>query len=81
MILPIRALRTLVIANGGRVSNNSDSEVRESNAQGAKFDLIVLTFSWSEPHVGKRKGQRSNRKLNGPSGSFSTRSYMYVAHK
>ena len=67
---------TLVVISlgviGGLVSNNSDSEMRELNAQGAEFDLLAWAFSWSEPHVDKRKGQRSNRKLNGPSGSFST---------
>ena len=76
IILLIRATCTLVVISlgviGGLVSNNSDSEMRELNAQGAEFDLIACAFSWSEPHVDKRKGQRSNRKLNGPSGSFST---------
>ena len=76
MLLLIRAMCTLVVISlgviGGLVSNNSDSEMRELNAQGAEFDLIAWAFSWSEPHVDKRKGQRSNRKLNGPSGSFST---------
>ena len=76
MILLIRAMCTLVVISlgviGGLVSNNSDSEMRELNEQGAEFDLIAWAFSWSEPHVDKRKGQRSNRKLNGPSGSFST---------
>ena len=70
MILLIRAMCTLVVISlgviGGLVSNNSDSEMRELNAQGAEFDLLAWAFSWSEPHVGKRKGQRSNRKLNGP---------------
>ena len=77
MILLIRVMCTLVVISlgviGGLVSNNSDSKMRELNAQGAEFDLIAWAFSWSEPHVDKRKGQRSNRKLNGPSGSFSTR--------
>ena len=76
MILLIRVMCTLIVISlgviGGLVSNNSDSEMRELNAQGAEFDLIAWAFSWSEPHVDKRKGQRSHRKLNGPSGSFST---------
>ena len=70
MVLSTKAMCTLVGVIDGFVSNNSDSEMRELNAQGAEFDLIVWTFSWSEPHVGKRKGQCSNRKLNGPSDHF-----------
>ena len=72
MLLLIRVMCTLVAVFGGFVSNNSDSKMRELNAQGAEFDLLAWAFSWSKPHVDKRKGQRSNRKLNGPSGSFST---------
>ena len=72
MLLLIRVMCTLVAVFGGFVSNNSDSEMRELNAQAAEFDLLAWAFSWSEPHVDKRKGQCSNRKLNGPSGSFST---------
>ena len=76
MILLTRVHSLVVISCGvmisGLVSNNSDSIMRELNAQAAEFDLLAWAFSWSEPHVDKRKGQRSNRKLNGPSGSFST---------
>ena len=76
MILLTRVYSLVVISCGvmisGLVSNNSDSEMRELNAQAAEFDLLTWTFSWSEPHVDKRKSQRSNRKLNDPSGSFST---------
>ena len=48
-----RAMNTHVGVNDGLVSNDSDSEIRESNAQGAELDLIVRTFSWSEFYVGK----------------------------
>ena len=76
MIILTRVHSLVVISCGvmisGLVSNNSDSEMRELNAQAAEFDLLAWAFSWSEPHVDKRKGQRSNRKLNGPSGSFLT---------
>ena len=81
---PLTRVYSLVVIScgvmiSGLVSNNSDSEMRELNAQAAEFDLLAWAFSWSEPHVDKRKGQCSNRKLNGPSGSFSTAS-MQVSH-
>ena len=64
----IRAMNTHVGANDGLVSNDSDSEIRESSAQGAELDSHVRTFSWSETHVIKRnKSQRNNRKLDDPS--------------
>ena len=54
--------------NDGLVSNDRDSEIRGSSAQGAELDSHVQTFSWSERHVIKRnKSQLSNRKLDGPS--------------
>ena len=64
--------------NDGLVSNDSDSEIWESSAQGVELDSFVRIFSWSESHVGKRKSQYGYRKLNGPSGSFSTAHRRYL---
>ena len=46
-------VNTLVGVNGGLVSNDSDSEIREASAQGAELDSFVRIFSWSESHVVK----------------------------
>ena len=79
-------MNTHVGVNDGLVSNDSDSEIRESSAQGAELDLHVWTCSWSERQVRKRdlfkgplsRGQLSSRKLTDPSTS-ECRIPAYVA--
>ena len=63
-----RAMSTHVGENDGFVSNDSDSEIRGTSAQGAGLVSDVRNFSYREPRVVKRKySQLSGRTLDDPS--------------
>ena len=63
-----RAMNTHVGENDGFVSNDSDSEIRETSAHGAGLVSDVRNFSYREPRVVKRDySQLSGRTLDDPS--------------
>ena len=61
-----RAMSTHVGENDGFVSNDRDSEIRGSSAQGAELDSYVWISSWSESRTSSLGQVNSSRMMKGP---------------